>query len=199
MCGTCRPLLEALCGERADAVREGGGGLLPAGVAAAALVAALALVPPIALAASVQQGGFGGFSLDALWRNPTLRQVTGFTTLAICAISLLFSLRKRWPRFTWLSYTRWRGLHALLGVATLLGLGLHTGFRMGANLDRALAVCFLALAALGAGAGLATALERRLPPAAGARLRSAASALHALAFWPFPVLVLFHVLKTYWF
>jgi nitrite reductase (NADH) large subunit len=199
VCGTCRPLLEALCGG-GDAARESaGGGLLPAGVGAAALVALVALAPPIALAASVQGGGLAGFQLDALWRDGALRQITGFTTLAVCAASLLFSLRKRWHLFERLSYARWRGVHALLGVTALAGLGVHTGFRLGANLDRALVLCFLALAALGALAGVATALERRLSPQAGALARRATTLLHSAAFWPFPVLVLFHALKTYWY
>jgi nitrite reductase (NADH) large subunit len=199
VCGTCRPLLDALCG-KGEAVREGaGGGLLPTGVMAAALVALLAFAPPLALAASVQGGGFPGFQLDALWRESLLRQVTGFTTLAVCAASLLFSLRKRWRLFARLSYARWRGAHALLGITALVGLGAHTGFRLGANLDRALVLCFLALAALGSLAGVTTALERQLSPEAGGVARRATTWLHTAAFWPFPVLVLFHVLKTYWY
>jgi nitrite reductase (NADH) large subunit len=200
VCGSCRPLLEALSGERVETARESaGGGLLPSGIAAAALVALIALAPPIALAASVRGGELAGLRLDTLWRNDLARQISGFATLAICAGSLLFSLRKRWPRLASLSYTRWRGLHAALGVGTLLGLGAHTGFRLGSQLDRALVVCFLALAGLGALAGVVTALESRLSPAAGSRLRRATSGVHALAFWPFPVLVFFHVLKTYWY
>jgi nitrite reductase (NADH) large subunit len=198
-CGTCRPLLEALAGDRADAVRAGAGrALLPAGAAAAVLVAVLALAPPIPFADTVQ-GGIAGIQLDALWRSDLARQVTGFTALAACLASLLFSLRKRWPRLAGLSYTRWRGAHAILGVAALAGVAVHTGLRLGTALDRALVLCFLALAALGATAGIATALEPKLSPAAGARVRRASTAVHTLAFWPFPVLVLFHVLKTYWY
>jgi nitrite reductase (NADH) large subunit len=141
----------------------------------------------------------GGLGIDRLWRESALRQATGFTTLGLGIASLGLPLRKRSRFLARVSQARWRTVHAGLGVATLVGFGVHTGLRLGANLDRALALCFVALAGLGALAGLVTAIERRLGATAGARLRRAATWAHVLALWPFPLLILFHVLKVYWY
>ena len=41
--------------------------------------------------------------------------------------------------------------------------------------------------------------DRRLAPAQAKRLRGGLNWLHILAFWPLPVLLGFHVLKTYYY
>ncbi|MNC92441.1 hypothetical protein D3C83_88700 [compost metagenome] len=57
---------------------------------------------------------------------------------------------------------------------------------------------FLGVIALGAVAGGVIALEHRLG-AQGARLRRTWLWTHILIAWPIPVLLAFHVLKTYYF
>jgi len=90
-------------------------------------------------------------------------------------------------------------VHSVLGAATIAGLGVHTGFRMGSHLDFALASLFVGVIAVGGGAALASALEPRLPPRRAGQLRRATVRIHQLLFWPLPVLVVLHALKSFYF
>jgi len=151
---------------------------------------------PIAFAESVQ---LGLRKLDLLWRSSVLKQATGFVLLGLALVSLLLSLRKRFKRFTWGEFGHWRAVHAVLGMITLVVLVSHTGFRLGANLNYVLMLNFLTLALVGALAGAVTALERRLSPQAGKRLRSFWTGAHIAMAWPLPVLVIMHIVMAYYF
>ena len=79
-------------------------------------------------------------------------------------------------------------------------VAVHTGLRLGANLNLALMLTFLAVLALGGVAGAVTALESRAgspPPPWAKRWRPRLGLVHALLTWPLPVLVAFHVLAFY--
>ena len=89
-------------------------------------------------------------------------------------------------------------MHAVLGALTLAGLAIHTGGRLGSNLNFMLMAAFLGVVAVGAVAGGVVALEHRLG-AAAARLRRSWLWTHILFAWPIPVLLGFHVFKTYYF
>jgi nitrite reductase (NADH) large subunit len=128
-----------------------------------------------------------------------LKQLTGFSLLGLAVLGLVLSLRKRFERLRLGSFAAWRVVHVMLGLLALLVLGLHTGFRVGSNLNAWLMVDFLALAALGSVAGLVTAFEHRAGASRGKALRSRSTWLHIVVFWPLPVLLGFHVLKTYYF
>ena len=114
------------------------------------------------------------------------------------AILLVLSLRKRIRRFTLGDFPVWRVVHAVLGALTLLALAVHTGGRMGSNLNFALIASFLGVVALGAVAGGVIALQHRLG-AGAAQLRRTWLWTHILLFWPIPMLLALHVLKTYYF
>ena len=66
--------------------------------------------------------------------------------LGLALVGMGLSLRKRWPRFSFGTFKAWRTLHTALGVATLVVAGIHTGFRMGANLNFVLMSSFVGLA-----------------------------------------------------
>lgn len=196
VCGGCEPLLCEIAGEQAGARRRGAGARL--GVAAGlalAVVGAGAFAGPVPMATSFETGP----KLDVLWRDAGYKQVSGFLVLALCALSLVFSLRKRWPSFSWGSFGAWRFVHTALGVATILGVGIHTGFRMGANLNFVLMVTFVGVVVLGSLAALVTSLEHRLPGPYGSMLRRSWTTAHILLVWPVPVLLLFHVLAVYFY
>ena len=84
------------------------------------------------------------------------------------------------------------------GTLAVAALAVHTGGRLGANLNFVLLTLFLGVAAAGAAAGGIVALEHRLG-ARGAQLRRAWQWTHLLLFWPIPVLLALHVLKSYYF
>ena len=94
--------------------------------------------------------------------------------------------------------TRVRVAHAVAGTLAVAALAVHTGGRLGANLNFVLLTLFLGVAAAGAAAGGIVALEHRLG-ARGAQLRRAWQWTHLLLFWPIPVLLALHVLKSYYF
>lgn len=196
VCGSCRPLVRELVGESVGvSLSRGWRSLAGLSFGAALLAAAIGLSAPWSVSETVQVD----IAWDALWLDGTLKQMSGYTLLGLAVLSLVLSVRKRWRRFHWGGFSGWRLVHAALGAATLAILVAHTGFRLGANLNQALILNFLALAALGAGAGMITAAEARLSPAAGRRLRQLSVWAHLLLAWPLPVLLAFHVLAVYYF
>jgi len=195
VCGTCRPLVAQLAGASGPAAPERGWKtLLGTGVVAAAAAAVLALVLLVPYNATVQVP----WQWDVLWRESFWKQVSGFTVLGLTAVLATVSFRKRIRRFTLGDFPVWRVFHALLGAATLVGLAVHTGGRLGSNLNFMLMAAFLGVVALGAAAGGVIALEHRLG-AGVARLRRSWLWSHILLAWPIPVLLALHVYKSYYF
>ena len=199
-CGSCHALVCELAGGiPAAAAIPGTKTMLVASITAAAMVVVLAIAPPISFAASVQDAWR---NIDILWRDDTARQVTGFSMLGLTLLGLVFSLRKRWDWFRFGSYAFWRAAHGVLGAAVLIGVAVHTGLRMGQNLNFILAVVFLSVAGLGALAGVASSMEAK---STGGRAifirkwRPRLTTLHLWLFWPLPALIAMHVLSFYWF
>jgi nitrite reductase (NADH) large subunit len=195
-CGSCLPLVEEFAGERAAAVRSRSGqGALVMAVLSFLLLGAAALFGPIPMSSSVQQTP----QLDVLWRDADWKQISGYSLLGLCVLSLAFSIRKRLPAVRFGSFGNWRFAHTLVGVATIVGAGVHTGMRLGSNLNFALMVSFLGVVLLGALTAVVINLEGRLPAPYGSLLRRVWSTAHVALFWPMPVLVTFHVLSVYFY
>ncbi len=195
VCGSCRPLLAELAGSAAPAEPSRGWKTLAGSSAVAALATlALALFVLVPYAASVQTP----LQIDFLWRENFWKQVSGYTVLGLTVLLLIMSLRKRIRRFTLGDFPLWRIAHVVLGVLTVAGLLVHTGGRLGSNLNFLLMASFLAAIVVGAAAGGLIAFEHRLG-AAAMRLRRSGIWTHILIVWPIPVLLGFHVLKSYYF
>lgn len=193
ICGSCGPLVAELVGAPmmpATVLR----GLLAGSAIALAVVTAIVLAPPVPMAQSIDALA----SLDRLWRDDVFRQISGYTTLAMCAAAAALTFRKRWTRVKAGSFAGWRLVHTAIGVLTLLAIVVHTGFRLGSHLNMALMTCFLLLNAVGALAGGVTAGGDRGPRVL-ARARPVLVLAHVLALWPLPVLLTFHVLSVYYF
>ncbi|MEM7138475.1 MAG: FAD-dependent oxidoreductase [Myxococcota bacterium] len=196
VCGSCTPMVESLLEpSRPHLPPRAQSWLAAVGVAALIAILTALLSEPVGWSHTFQNE----WRVDALWRNKTLRQVTGFTLAGLCAISLVLSLRKRLPRFQLGHYRAWRLFHSTLGVATLAAVGVHTGFRFGSNLNFWLMVTFIVLAALGGLTAIAAAFEHHLPDGLGGVVRRRALLVHQILFWPFPVLVFVHALKSFYF
>ncbi len=197
VCGSCQPLLAGLVGGPALSPQPAGGHRQLAGLAGLTLAAVLAvlLLPAIPYASSFPLA----WHPEVLWRDGLLKQVSGFSVLGLALLALPLSLRKRLPRVRFGRYPLWRLLHALVALLALLGLWLHTGGRLGDNLNAWLMLCVAALMAAGAAAAAVTAFEHRLAPARAKRWRRQTLWLHLLASWPLPALLGFHVLKTYYY
>lgn len=193
-CGACRPVLSELLGTWAVQPVRWHGLTLTAGVLVAVGILAVVLLPPIPYPETVQLP----WRWDALWREGSFKQISGYTLLGLVLGALSLSLRKRIGRLQALGqFDAWRIAHVLLGPLMLAGLLAHTGGRLGEGLDRALMLCFALSLGLGGVTGLILGqehLSRKL-----AAWRSKLTFWHILAFWPLPVLLGFHILKVYWY
>jgi nitrite reductase (NADH) large subunit len=194
LCGSCRPLIAELIGMPAPVPAAPSWVLLTASVAAAAIALTVGLASPVAFSTTIQDS-----TLDLLWRDGGIRQLTGFSVLGLGVMAMLLSLRKRWPRVSLGPFTTWRNAHAIIGVLTLVMLAVHTGMRLGNNVNFALLASFAAVNIAGAAAGGVTALEGAFGAALGARGRRMLVTAHIVAIWPLPLLVAFHVLAVYYF
>lgn len=200
VCGSCQPLLAELL---ADAGAATALPPVPArrtlGIATAVatlLALAVLLWPGIAYWASAQ----GTPVWHRLWTDADLKQWTGYGALALAALGLLLSARKRSRRWRGAGgFDGWRLAHVVLGGLALTALAAHTGARLGARLDMALVLLFLGLALVGAVSAAVTAVQHRLPARQVQRWRRSADWTHVLLAWPLPLLLGLHVLKAYWF
>lgn len=199
VCGSCRPLLEELCGEPTTGRRRPVAARSLLVVSLLALVAVLAtiLAPSPTTADSVESLQY---RIDQLWRDRVFKQVSGYTLAGLFTIGLLFSLRKRLRWFRIGHFARWRVFHTLFGLFALVALFAHTGFRFGHNLNFWLMLVFVGLNLAGAAAGVVAAIESHGTSTAAVRARRARPVLtwlHILLFWPLPVLLTFHILSVY--
>ncbi len=196
VCGSCKPLLAEMLGENTamEATRSWRG-LLALSALALSLAALFIFIWRIPYADSVQHS----IRWDLLWRDSLFKQISGFTILGLFACGLLISLRKRLKKFDKGDYDLWRFAHIVLGIGALLALVGHTGFRLGSELNLILMINFLLLAAAGANISTVVATEHRMVPAEAKKQRKRWTWLHLLLFWPLPVLLGFHITKTYYF
>lgn len=111
----------------------------------------------------------------------------------------LLAFKKRILRAKLGEFGVWRWIHVLLSAGAMIALLLHTGGRSGNALNLWLLMCVIFLVAAGGTMSLVIALEHRLQPRHAHRLRGGTAWLHVLLFWPLPVLLIFHVTKTYYF
>jgi nitrite reductase (NADH) large subunit len=196
LCGSCRPLLEHLAQPDAWQRPRVSAPLLIGSVAALVAAFVVIVMTPIPFADTFDRP----FRIDVLWRNGVYRQVTGFTLLGLALLASLLSVRKRWRWTARLgAFSNWRLVHVVLGVLTLITLAVHTGARVGDNLNLVLMAAFSAVNIVGGLAGSLTAIEQRMGTPGWRRARAALVAAHLLAMWPLPLLIAFHVLSAYYF
>lgn len=196
VCGNCRSLLTELVGsggKRSPEPRSKS--LLGVSGIALLVMTLIALLPGIPYSQSVE------FSLgwDVLWREGIWKQTTGFLLLGLTLLALLISLRKRIKALRLGDFPLWRLLHVALGVTILALLILHSGLRMGHNLNLWLMLSFTGLIFAGVFAAASVGLEHRLSARLGRRLRHLGNWLHILLFWPLPALLAFHIIKSYYY
>ena len=192
VCGSCRPILSQLVGQELPletTITRGNTTLLWVSI-----VAIMCVIPMFFIEIPYEESLATGPGIDVLWRSTFLKQLTGFVLLGFATLSLVLSLRKRVVKVG--KYGLWRATHAVLGMIALVALVVHSGMRLGANLNLALSLSFLTLAILGGIAGILSAVENRIggaysliPPMVDSGARS--------SFLVFVPLVGFHIAKSY--
>jgi nitrite reductase (NADH) large subunit len=196
VCGSCKPLLAELLGEdiRVEPVRSWRS-LLAVSAFSLCLVALFIFIWRIPYADTVQVS----VRWDELWRSSLLKQISGFTMLGLMFAGLAVSLRKRIRKIELGDFNLWRHMHVVIGVCALAALIIHTGFRLGDQLNLLLMLNFLVLVIAGANASTVVATEHRMSPALAKKQRRQWTWLHIMLFWPVPVLLGAHVVKSYYF
>ena len=164
-------------------------------LAALLAISVFSLFPGIQYGDSIQKPGF----MEWFWSDKYWKQVSGFTLLALTALGLLVSLRKRITRIKFGKFAYWRFFHIGLGTSCLAVLALHTGLHMGANLNRWLVVNYLVLLGLGAFTAAAIAVSHRYTGRKSKLIREGWGWLHILAAWPLPALLAVHIASVYRF
>ena len=159
-------------------------------------VAATLLSPPIPLA-----DRFGPGLLESLWYDRVWKQWSGYLLLglSLAGLGIAVAVKKRLVARIAGSHG-WRLFHIALGIACVLVLFAHTGFRFGANMNTALMGFFVAALLSGALAGAAiggTPRLRKMGVRKTGRHNRALIGLHAIAICPLPALLIVHVLTVY--
>ena len=136
---------------------------------------------------------------DKLWRENIAKQITGFTAIGVMFFAALISLRKRIKAVKWFEYANWRLVHVILSVIAIVALVLHSGMRFGNNLNFYLMATVIALTGLGVFASLTIGIQHRLDHVTAKSLREKFLWTHIFLLWPLPVLLGFHIFKTYYY
>ena len=195
VCGSCRPLLQDLAGCAATPAPVRGARPLTGFAVAAALLACVLAIASLPYPETADLA----WRWDKLWRESFWKQVSGFALLGCMALLAALALRKR---VRWLAlgeFSGWRIVHVVLGVIALGVLVVHTGGRMGDALNGWLAAGVVGLTLAGAAAGAVIGREHALPAGRARKAREASLWVHILLLWPLPVLLAFHILKSYWY
>lgn len=200
VCGSCVPLLGELTDSPAAVVVRGRKIVKWASLVALGVAAAIVVLKPVPVPETFDVES-GWYQIEKFWRLGWVKQTTGFVLLGLAVVGMALSLRKR---VKWLAnlgnYGWYRAFHTTLGLLCLFGLIVHTGMRMGDNLNFVLMCVFLGLNIAGAVAGIAAAVEAKGTGAWALRARRWRPALtwaHLILFWPLPVLVGFHIAVAY--
>ena len=170
--------------------------LLSLSIAAAVGAAAVLLAPRIPAPDRFDPGVLELFWFDGFWQ-----QWSGYLLLAFSIAGLVIGVAVRKRLVSGIAgLRRWRLAHIVIGVACVLALFAHTGFRLGVNVNAALMGFYLATLLSGALAGVAIGAMRRLRQAGIGRSgqpRRVLLWLHAAAICPLPALLAVHILATY--
>ena len=196
VCGSCKPLLARLAGGFSKPERVKGWSLL---TTFALLTALLILLTLFAMPIPFSTSANHKLHIDILWRDGLWKQVSGFTLLGVSLLGTVISLRKRIKKINFGNYDWWRLFHVVLGGVLLLTLVVHTGFRLGENLNLLLMSAFLGLGLTGVMSAAVSAARVRLGMASAQRMKRLADWMHLIVLWPFPVLITLHVLSVYYF
>lgn len=196
VCGSCKPNIQNLLGSAEPIAPTEYWKPISIAAIFATLTALLYLFWP---GLPYQDSVMESFRWDSLWRDSFLRKVSGFTLLGGGVILSIITFRKRIKRFSWLSFSFWRVFHVVLGALLLVALLVHSGARMGDNLNYWLMLSFIGVILSGGLLGIGISNDHQLPAKAVRVVREWSLWLHLLFLWPLPVLLGFHILKAFYF
>ena len=196
VCGSCRPFMaELLDTPTPNLVMRHARGILLISLLSLVLIALAVLLPAPNVSESVQVSWF----LKNLWYDNFWKQVSGYSLLTLCLLTASLSLRKRWKTRNLGHLDHWRYVHSIIGCLALVVLMIHTGFRLGENLNLALMLVFLAATCTGSLVGVFMARNHHWTDLKLREHRKWWSRVHYALLWALPVLLFYHVLAFYYF
>lgn len=196
VCGSCRPIMAELLDTPApNLVMRHARGILWASFVSLLLIAVATLLPSPPIGESVQVN----WHLKSLWYDNFWKQVSGYTLLALCVFAGSLAIRKRLATLNLGHMDHWRYIHSILGVVALVVLVIHTGFRLGENLNLVLMLDFLAVTCTGALVGVFMARNHHWTDLKLRAHRKWWSRVHYALLWLLPVLLSYHILSVYYF
>lgn len=201
VCGTCRPLVQQLLEASSNqslkpSAIEWSRTLTITGFLSMLGILAIFILPSLPYNDSVQVT----WRWDILWRDQFFKQVSGYSVLALFCLGLLISPRKRmqgWQRMG--GYSSWRLFHVCVGILIVATLVVHSGARLGHGVNFWLMLLFCFTLLTGGWLSVLIGTEHRWTAGSLIVWRGRSLWWHVLAFWPIPVLLGFHILKSYWF
>ena len=170
--------------------------LLWLSVTVAVCAAAVLFLPRIPVPES-----FGFSVLRSLWFDRDWQEWSGYLLLFLTALVLLAGIvvRNRLVAGV-VGMRRWRFFHIAIGLLCVLALFVHTGFRLGVNLNAVLMGFYLATLTLGAFVGIVVGAGQRLRQfgfSSGAQSRRMLLWLHLATACPLLALLVVHTLTAY--
>jgi len=196
VCGSCKGNLQNLLGSSAPAEPVMGWRWLSTASLLGLMLILFYLAWP---GVPMQDTVMSSLQWDKLWREDLYRQITGFSLLGVAVLISLISLRKRWPWLMFGDYASWRLVHVVLGVLIAVMLLVHTGARLGENLNFYLMFSFVSLMLAGVVLSGVMSFEHHLNTGLANRVRKSLVWVHILLLWPVPILLAFHILNAYYF
>lgn len=196
VCGSCKPLLANLLDKPApNLVMRHQKEIFVASIISIVLILLTVFFEPLSVTQSVQME----WHLEKLWFDNFWKQVSGFTLLGLCLIACALVLRKRLKKFNFGHVDTWRYAHSIIGIIALFILMIHTGVRMGANLNFILMSVFLAATMTGSLVGVFMSKNHHWSDHKLRQHRFWWSRVHYTLLWMLLPLLIFHILSAYYF
>jgi len=196
VCGGCKPLIADMLGTISSSDKLAfSSWILIVSLLAMATSIGISVLPTI----QYQESVFSLLEWDSLWRDKTIKQVTGYSILGFTLLGLVFSFIKRLGKNKASGLPGWRLNHVAVGLLVIVILAMHTGFRFGENINFYLMVNFVGLLIIGSLAGILMAKLHLLDAVQAIKIKNGMLLVHILLVWPLPVLLAFHILQTYYF
>ena len=195
-CGSCQPLLKQMINEPVPhLVMRHYRKIFWASILSVTIIALTMLSPKLPFQRSVQFA----FQFEKIWYGSGYKQFTGYLLLGLCALSGALVMRKRWKRLNLGNLDDWRYAHTLLGLIALVALIVHTGFRLGENLNLILMVVFLLATLTGSLVGMFMSRNHHWTDLKLNQHRAWWSRVHYGLLWMLPALLGFHIVSAYYF
>lgn len=196
VCGSCKPLLMELLDEPApNLVMRHQKSVLIASVVSILFIFVTVFFQPLSIADTVQFS----WHIEKLWFDNFWKQVSGYSLLSLCALATALAIRKRWKKLKFGHVDSWRYAHSIVGILALIVLMIHTGMRLGENLNFALMSIFLGATLTGSLVGVFMARNHHWSDFKLRKHRLWWSRVHHTLLWMLLPLLGFHILSVYYF